>query len=100
MILVCAAGLDGSVAIDAAKEVAIYRAHKATPVVITDTPEVFSSALKVIEVPPTVKELAFILSTMAGHILVMKPHYLSMLKRPHFEKFAQQSNQRCPIIRI
>ena len=68
MILVCAAGLDGSVAIDAAKEVAIYRAHKATPVVITDTPEVFSSALKVIEVPPTVKELAFILSTMAGHI--------------------------------
>ncbi len=68
MILVCAAGLEGSVAIDAAKEVAIYRAHKATPVVITDTPEVFTSALKVIEVPSTVKELAFILSTMAGHI--------------------------------
>jgi len=68
MILVCAAGLEGSVAADAAKEVAIYRAHKATPVVITDTPEVFSSALKVIEVPSTTKELAFILSTMAGHI--------------------------------
>ena len=68
MILVCAAGLEGSVAADAAKEVAIYRAHKATPIVITDTPEVFSSALKVIEVPSTTKELAFILSTMAGHI--------------------------------
>ena len=68
MILVCAAGLEGSVAIDAAKEVAIYRAHKATPVVITDTPEVFTSALKVIEVPSTIKELAFILSTMAGHL--------------------------------
>ena len=68
MILVCAAGLEGSVAADAAKEVAIYRAHKATPVVITDTPEVFSSALKVIEVPSATKELAFILSTMAGHI--------------------------------
>ena len=68
MILVCAAGLEGSVAADAAKEVAIYRAHKATPVVITDTPEFFTSAFKVIEVPPTTKELAFILSTMAGHI--------------------------------
>ena len=53
MILVCAAGLEGSVAADAAKEVAIYRAHKATTVVNTDTPEVFSSALKVIEVPST-----------------------------------------------
>ncbi len=68
LILVCAAGLEGSVAIDAAKEVAIYRAHKATPVVITDTAKVFSSALKVIEVPSTVQELAFVLSTMAGHI--------------------------------
>ena len=68
LILVCAAGLDGSVATDAAKEVAIYRAHKATPIVITDTAEVFSSALKVIEVPKTVPELSFVLSTMAGHI--------------------------------
>ena len=68
LILVCAAGLEGSVAVDAAKEVAIYRAHKATPVVITDNAEVFSSALKVIEVPSTVPELAFVLSTMAGHI--------------------------------
>ena len=33
MILVCAAGLEGSTADDVAKEVAIYRAHKATPIV-------------------------------------------------------------------
>ena len=34
LILVCAAGLSGSTADDVAKEVAIYRAHKAAPVVI------------------------------------------------------------------
>ena len=34
LILVCAAGLTGSTADDVAKEVAIYRAHKAAPVVI------------------------------------------------------------------
>ena len=34
LILVCAAGLVGSTADDVAKEVAIYRAHKAAPIVI------------------------------------------------------------------
>ncbi|MCH1512070.1 MAG: SIS domain-containing protein [Acidimicrobiales bacterium] len=68
LILVCAAGLEGSVSIDAAKEVAIYRAHKASPIVITNDVEAFPSALKVIEVPSTVPELAFVLSTMAGHL--------------------------------
>ena len=34
LILVCAAGLEGSTADDVAKEVAIYRAHKASPIVI------------------------------------------------------------------
>ena len=34
LILVCATGLEGSNADDVAKEVAIYRAHKATPIVI------------------------------------------------------------------
>jgi glucosamine--fructose-6-phosphate aminotransferase (isomerizing) len=36
LILVCAAGLRGSTADDVAKETAIFRAHKATPVVIAD----------------------------------------------------------------
>ena len=36
LILVCAAGLSGSTADDVAKEVAIFRAHKATPIVIAD----------------------------------------------------------------
>ena len=39
MILVCAAGLHGSNADDVAKEVAIYRAHKAAPIVIADDGE-------------------------------------------------------------
>jgi hypothetical protein len=34
MILVCAAGLTGSTADDVAKEVAIYKAHKACPIVV------------------------------------------------------------------
>ena len=69
MILVCAAGLQGSTADDVAKEVAIYRAHKAAPVVIaTQGEERFSSALQVIAVPEVHPRLAFILSAMVGHL--------------------------------
>ena len=39
MMVVCAAGLHGSNADDVAKEVAIYRAHKAAPIVIADDDE-------------------------------------------------------------
>src|SRR5690606_13459186 len=39
VVLVCAAGLAGSTADDVAKEVAIYRAHKALPIVIADEDE-------------------------------------------------------------
>ncbi len=69
MILICAAGLTGSTADDVAKEVGIYRAHKAAPIVIAnrDDPR-FASALDVIGVPPTHPRLAFILSAMAGHL--------------------------------
>ena len=46
LILVCAAGLEGSTADDVAKEVAIYRAHKASPIVIaTDGEARFAAAL-------------------------------------------------------
>ena len=69
LILVCAAGLSGSNADDVAKEVAIYRAHKAAPVVIaTEGEQRFSAALQAITVPPTHPRLAFVLSTMAGHL--------------------------------
>ena len=69
MILVCAAGLVGSTADDVAKEIAIYRAHKAAPIVIaSEGDERFSAALQAILVPQTHPILAFVLSAMAGHI--------------------------------
>src|SRR5699024_4004619 len=67
LILVCAAGLSGSNADDVAKEVAIYRAHKATPIVIaTEDEDRFGAALRVLTVPYVRPELAFVLSTVVG----------------------------------
>ncbi|MEZ5229255.1 MAG: SIS domain-containing protein [Acidimicrobiales bacterium] len=69
LILVCAAGLVGSNADDVAKEVAIFRAHKAAPIVIaTDGENRFNGALDVIFVPETHPLLAFVLSTVVGHL--------------------------------
>ncbi len=68
LILVCAAGLVGSNADDVAKEVAIFRAHKATPVVIADDGEARYHADATIEVPPVDPSLGFILSAMVGHL--------------------------------
>jgi glucosamine--fructose-6-phosphate aminotransferase (isomerizing) len=69
MILVCAAGLVGSNADDVAKEVAIFRAHKAAPIVIaTEGENRFSAALDVLAVPEVNTNLAFVLSTVVGHL--------------------------------
>ena len=69
MILVCAAGLRGSNADDVAKEIAIYRAHKAAPIAIVDDGESrFSAAVDTISVPAVHPDLAFVLCTMAGHL--------------------------------
>jgi len=69
MILLCAAGLVGSNADDVAKEVAIYRAHKAAPVVIANEDETrFGAALELITVPAVHPRLAFVLSTVVGHL--------------------------------
>ena len=68
LILVCAAGLAPAAASDVGKELAIYRAHKAAPVVIATRGTAFPSALAVIEVPPVHPQLAFVLSAMAGHL--------------------------------
>ena len=69
LILVCAAGLVGSTADDVAKEVAIYRAHKASPIVVASDGEArFAAALHVISVPVTHPQLAFVLTAVAGHL--------------------------------
>jgi glucosamine--fructose-6-phosphate aminotransferase (isomerizing) len=69
LILVCAAGLAGATADDVAKEVAIYRAHKAAPIVVaSDGDRRFGAALEVIFVPTVHPSVDFVLSSMAGHL--------------------------------
>src|SRR5207237_713732 len=68
LILVCAPGLPPAAAADVGKELAIYRAHKAAPVVIATRGTDWPSALATIEVPPAHPQLAFVLSAMAGHL--------------------------------
>ncbi|MFK8025739.1 MAG: SIS domain-containing protein [Ilumatobacter sp.] len=68
LILVCAAGLEGSTADDVAKEVAIFKAHKATPIVFATEGETRYHADAVIEVPQVDPTLGFVLSAMVGHL--------------------------------
>jgi glucosamine--fructose-6-phosphate aminotransferase (isomerizing) len=69
MIVVCAAGLRGSNADDVAKELAIYRAHKAAPIAIVDDGDArYAAAVEVIAVPLVHPDLAFVLCAMAGHL--------------------------------
>ena len=69
LVLVCAAGLSGSTAADAAKEVAIFRAHKAAPIVVADAGEErFGAALAVLAVPATDPQLSFVPAAMVGHL--------------------------------
>lgn len=70
LVVVCAAGLGGSNVDDVTKEVAIYGAHRAAPIVIAsehDAPR-FAHALEVIAVPVVHPALDFVLSTVAGHL--------------------------------
>ncbi len=69
LVLVCAAGLQGSNADDVAKEIAIYRAHRAAPIVIaTEGERRFGAALETVAVPEVHPDVAFVLSAMAGHL--------------------------------
>lgn len=68
MILVCAAGLTGSNAVDVAKEVAIYKAHKACAIVVASEGAKFDTAAQLISVPKLHPAIDFILSTMVGHL--------------------------------
>ena len=69
MILVCAAGLSDGTATDVAKEVAIFKAHKAIPIVVATEGETrFDAASAVITVPVSDPAIAFVLSSMVGHL--------------------------------
>ena len=70
LIIVCAAGTRGTVIGDIIKDTAIFRAHKASPVVIADIGEQRFDpyALDVFHVPAVSEHLAPILNTLVGHI--------------------------------
>ena len=68
LVLICATGLNDSMQSDVAKEVAIYKAHKAAPIVITDSGNAYPDAHRVIVVPETHQRISFILATMVGHL--------------------------------
>ncbi|HEU4867727.1 MAG TPA: SIS domain-containing protein [Actinomycetota bacterium] len=68
MILVCAAGLEGSNATDVQKEIAIYRAHKAAPIVVATRGQKAFDSVDSILVPSVHPRVDFVLSAMAGHL--------------------------------
>lgn len=68
LILVCAAGLVGSNIDDVGKEVAIYRAHRSAPIVISNSGRAYPDALETISVPSVHPSLDFVLAAVAGHL--------------------------------
>jgi len=70
LIIVCAGGSRPAVLNDIIKDVAIFRAHKALPVVIADDGEhrFDAYAEDVFHVPPVSEHLAPIVNTLVGHI--------------------------------
>jgi len=70
LIIICAAGTRGAVMGDIIKDTAIFKAHKATPIVIVDDGEdrFDPYADSVIHVPRIAEHLAPILNTLVGHI--------------------------------
>ena len=70
LIMVCAAGSPSAVMGDIVKDTAIFKAHKAAPIVIVDEGEdrFDPYAEDVFHVPTTSAHLAPILNTLAGHL--------------------------------
>ena len=69
LIFVCATGLLEGTASDVAKEIAIYRAHKALPIVVASAGQTrFDAAAALLLVPNVDGRLSFILSVMVGHL--------------------------------
>ena len=70
LVIVCAPSVSGPNARDIAKEIDIFRAHKAAPVVIAakGSEQLFNSGVDVLGVPRCHPELAFVLAAMTGHL--------------------------------
>ena len=70
LVIVCAASVAGPNVHDIAKEIDIFHAHKAAPVVIVTESEknVFNPNVEILAVPECHTELAFVLAAMTGHL--------------------------------
>ena len=70
LIIVCAAGTRPSVIGDVIKDTAIFKAHKAEPIIIADEGETRFDpyATDIFHVPPVKEHLSPILITLVGHI--------------------------------
>lgn len=70
LIIVCAAGSRSTVIGDIIKDTAIFKAHKATPIIIANEDEdrFFPYADDVFQVPAVEEHLAPLLNTLVGHI--------------------------------
>ncbi|MFM7204592.1 MAG: SIS domain-containing protein [Myxococcota bacterium] len=70
LILVCATGMGSSNLSDVVKEVAIFKAHKAKPLVITTEGETRFDpyAAGILHVPRGAGALSFVLTTVVGHL--------------------------------
>ena len=70
LIIVCATGLEEAQTGDAVKEIAIFKAHRALPIVITEEGEerFLEYAAGCISVPRYEGSLAFLLPVMIGHL--------------------------------
>ncbi|HVR74962.1 MAG TPA: SIS domain-containing protein [Planctomycetota bacterium] len=82
MVLVCANGVPPSNVSDLVKEVAIFKAHKSIPIVITDEGEdrFDHYAAGTIKVPARAGSLGYLLATMVGHLF----GYYSAARFDHF----------------
>ncbi|MGH8997787.1 MAG: SIS domain-containing protein [Acidimicrobiia bacterium] len=68
LVLVCAAGLPAAALSDLAKELAIFKAHKAAPVVLATEGVPLPAAAAAIPIPEVHPRLGFVLAAMAGHL--------------------------------
>ncbi len=70
LIIVCATGLEKNIISDVVKEIKIFKAHKATPVIFTDAKDKLFKPFEksTFYLPETKRHFSPILSTLAGHL--------------------------------
>ena len=103
LILVCANGLPPSAISDVVKEVAIFKAHKSIPIVITDEGEdrFDPYAAGTIKVPFVKGSLNYLLTTMVGHLFgyhaaARLDHFAERLRSVRAEVLSHLTSQERP----